>query len=147
MSLRKLLVNVAALALLTVPAFAADGWEHNSEYNKLFNTKTTQTVSGKIVKVDRHYSPLKGMQPGFMAVIQPGTGDPMEVQIGPEWFTSFFHSEWKVKVGDVVTVTGPVVNVGGHSAMMVVQGQKDEHKMTLRNKQGWPVWDLEVADF
>ena len=147
MTIKNFVVNAAAVLLLAAPAWANDGWERNSEYNKNYNVKTVQTITGKVLEIDRNYRPLKGMIPGFSAVVQPAKGDPIRVQIGPNWFTSYYRQQWNTQVGDQVTLTGSVVNLNGQRVMLVSQGQKGEHKLTIRDSQGSPVWDIQIAGF
>lgn len=132
---------------LALGALANDGWGRDSAYTKLYNTETVKTVTGKIESIDRAARPLKGMAPGFSVVVKDDSGAKTEAQIGPAWFTSFYKEKWNAKVGDKVTITGSVVDVGGKPVMIVRQGSKGELQMTCRNQNGLPVWDLDVSDF
>lgn len=148
MTIKKFFLSAVTLTLLAAPAFSIDdGWGSKSEYTRMFNPRTIQTVSGKVVKLDRNYRPLKSMQPGFLAVIQPAQGEPIQVQVGPTWFTNFYRDQWKTKIGDQVTVTGSLVTIDGHRTLMVTKGQNGNHRMTVRTTQGLPVWDLGQSDF
>ena len=147
MNLKKYLVSAATILFLAAPTWAADGWERNSEYNQHYNSKTVQTLSGKIVSVDRNHAPLKGMMAVFSAIIQPEKGEAMEIQVGPSWFTSFYRHDWNIQPGDQMIVSGSVVTLEGHTMMIVSQGQKGQHKLTVRNHQGQPVWDFDIAGF
>lgn len=138
---------LAALALLAAPALADDGWGSGSDYNQHFNPKSVQTVRGKVVKLAHNVSPLRGMQPGFAATIQTENGQTVEAQIGPKWFTNFYHQEWNSKVGDNVSVTGSLVQLNGQNVLMVTQGQNGNHKMVIRSRDGQPVWDVKIANF
>lgn len=140
-------VALATLSLLVAPALADDGWGSNSEYNHHFNPKTVQSIRGTVTKLSDNVAPLKGMQPGFVAIVQTEAGQAVEVQVGPKWFTDFYHQQWNSKVGDKVTVTGSLVNLNGHQVLMVTQGQNGQHKMAIRARDGQPVWDVKIANF
>ena len=144
---KRFATGFAALALLVSPALADDGWGGSSEYNQHFNPKTVQTVQGKVIKLSDNVAPLKGMQPGFVATIQTEAGQAVEVQVGPKWFTNFYHQDWNSKVGDSVKVTGSLVNIKGRQVLMVTQGQNGNHKMAIRSRDGQPVWDVKIANF
>lgn len=147
MNIKQTLVNTAILLSLAAPALAHDGWEGKSEYQKHFNARTIQTVSGKVVKIDHNHTPLRGMAPGYAAVIQPANGEAITVEIAPNWFTAFNKQKYDAAVGTQMTVTGSVVTLDGHKVLYATQTQQGNNKTSLRNNQGWPVWDTEVSDF
>ena len=147
MRIGKWVVAMTTCMALSSAALAADGWERGSAYNKIFDSKTIQTISGKVVSIDRNFRPLKGMEPGFMAVIKTDQGSDKQVQVGPAWFTSFYKQKWDVKVGDAVKVTGSAVKIEGKDVIMASQGEKGKLKMTIRGKAGAPLWDLQPTDF
>ncbi len=147
MKVPKFVLALVFCGSLAVGAVANDGWGRDGSYTKLYNPDTVKTITGKIVSVNRESRPLKGMGPGFSVVLKDDSGVATEAQVGPAWFTSFYKEKWNAKVGDKVSVTGSVVDVGGKSVMIVQQGSKGDLKMTCRNKNGLPVWDLNVSDF
>lgn len=147
MKFAKLSLALATTLLLSGAAFAQDGWEKDSAYNKKFDQKTVQTITGKVVKVDRTAVPMKGMSPGFSAVIKTDKGEEVQVQVGPVWFTSFYKQKWDVKAGDAVSVTGSRVKLDGKDIIMASHGEKGKLKMTVRGKTGLPLWDLGPTDF
>ena len=153
MTIRGFGFTLATALMLAIPAGAAptqptdDGWGRNSAYNQKFDPKAMVTVSGTVEKVNRDSHPLAGMAPGFSMQVKTDKGEHLEAQIGPKWFTEFYHHKWNVQPGDRFTLTGSKVNIGGHPVVMVVQGSKGNLKATVRNKSGVPIWDLEMEDF
>lgn len=145
--MRKLLTGLALLGMLGVAAADNDGWEKNSAYNKLFNPKTVVTVTGKVTSINREDRPMKGMEPGFSAVVHTKQGEDLNVQVGPAWFTSYYRQKWNVQQGDEVEVTGSRITLNGKPVIMAMRGRKGNLAMTCRNKTGKPLWDLEVEDF
>lgn len=124
-----------------------DGWERGGAYDKLFQIDKVQTITGKVVSVDRACKPLPDMEEGVCALVQTADGEQVLCQVGPHWFTEYFHRRWNVQTGDQVTVRGSLVDVGGKPAMMVVWGSKGDLKMAVRDQNGHPIWDLPVAEF
>jgi hypothetical protein len=147
MKMHKWIVATFAVAALSTAAIAADGWERDSAYNKNYNPKSIQTITGKVLKIDRNFRPLAGMEPGFMATTKTEKGEEVQVQVGPIWFTSFYHQKWNIQVGDTVKVTGSRVKIGGKDVLMVSQAEKGNLKMAVRGKAGVPIWDLQPQDF
>ena len=148
MNVKSLLAGAVLVASLSGAALAADdGWENNSDYTRHFDHKTIVTVTGTVEKVDRKCIPLKGMEPGFAAIIKTDKGEHVEVQVGPVWFTSFYHHRWNAQIGDRVKVVGSKVTLNGHPAIMAMYGEKGKLKMTVRNPAGAPVWDFPVEGF
>lgn len=147
---RHLVLTLALTLLLGVAAWSAprlDGWQRGSEYNRLFNPRTVETVTGTITTLHRDLHPLPGMAEGFGATLETTDGRQLQLQIGPTWFTQNFRDDWKVAVGDQVEVRGSLVRLHGTEALMVTWGRKGEHVMTVRNAEGVPVWDVRVEGF
>jgi len=147
MKFQQAILTAATAICLTLPAFAADGWDRASDYNKQFNSRSIVTMSGTVTKVDREAHPMKGMQAGLVATLKSDSGEITEVQVGPTWFTKFYHPKWNIQTGDRIKVTGSRVTIDGHPALMVVVGEKGSLKLTVRNRQGSPIWDFPVEGF
>lgn len=145
-------VLLAAVAWSAAPLGAEEtvhheGWERGGVYDSLFNPATVETVTGKIVSVDRHHRPLPEMECGVAALVRTADGREVVCEVGPEWFTEYYKRQWNVQPGDEVTVKGSMIKPGGKPAMMVIWGQKGDLSMTVRSPKGAPVWDLDMADF
>ncbi len=148
----KRLSLVLVLTILVASAALAgnvplDGWQRDSAYNKLFNPKTLQVVRGTVVSLDRDLRPLPGMAAGFGVLIETTDKEQLPLHIGPAWFTQNYRDDWKVEPGDEVEVRGSRVQIGGKDALMVVWGRKGDHVMTVRNREGAPVWDIKIEGF
>ena len=124
-----------------------DGWQRDSDYNKLFNSKTLQVVRGTVISLDRDLRPLPGMGAGFGVLIETTEKAKLALHIGPAWFTQNYRDDWKVQLGDQVEVRGSRIQMGDKEALMVVWGRKGDHVMTVRNHEGAPVWDIKLEGF
>lgn len=154
MNIKRAVVTLAATICLSLPALAGGaggsplgGWDRNSDYNQHFSTRNLVTLTGKVTRVDRNAHPLQGMDAGLVATIKTDSGEMAEIQVGPTWFTQFYHPKWNIQTGDQITVTGSRVSLGGHPVVMVVTGQKGALKLTVRNQQGSPIWDFPAEGF
>lgn len=137
----------AAAPLAAEEPVHREGWERGGVYDSLFNPNTVETISGKVIEIDRHHRPLPEMECGVAAIVQTADGRKVVCEVGPEWFTEYFKRQWNVQPGDEVTVKGSMVQVHGGPAMMVMWGRKGDMSMTVRSPKGAPIWDLDVADF
>lgn len=131
---------------LAVTALANDGWNKNSEYNRLYNPKTVVTLRGEVRSIETDVQPLPGMAPGVVAVVDTEDGS-MNVHLGPKWFTKFYKQKWDLKAGDKVEITGSVLNYQGSQTMILQSGKKGDLEMVVRGRDGSPVWDPEVKGF
>ena len=145
--MKKLLMTLSLSLLLAGTALAADGWERDSAFGKLYNPNQIVTVTGTIVSIDHDARPLPGMEPGVSSVLKAADGKSYNVWLGPQWFTEFYHSKWNLQEGDKVTVTGSQVTVDGKPALMLITGEKGNLKLTVRGKTGIPIWDLRPQEF
>jgi hypothetical protein len=145
--MRKLISLALSALLLAAPAIAGDGWERDSAYGKSFNPQSIITVTGKVVSVNHNTRPLPGMGAGVSSVVQTADGKTYDVQIGPAWFTEFYHARWNLQPGDTVTVIGSQTTIGGKPVVMLITGEKGELKMTVRGQTGTPIWDLKSFEF
>ncbi len=136
----------ALMLLLSVVAYAGDGWEAGSQYNQLYNTNTVQTFVGEVVSVDREARLMPGMSPAVVASLKTENGQ-VTVHIGPRWFTKHYRPEWNLEVGDRVEVVGSVITFQGEQAVMAASGHKGDLALTIRSSSGDPVWDTKREDF
>ena len=148
------LVRMLTLALALLAAGSAlaagtpqGGWERDSEYNKLYNPKTVELLQAKVLSIDRDLRPLPGMEAGAGCLVETAKGRKIMVHVGPIWFTQNFRDDWNVQPGDQIVVRGSVITLNGATVMMLDWGRKGEHVMTVRDKEGVPVWDVKIEGF
>lgn len=145
MKLRNLMMALMVLAMGS-GVYAEDGWEANSEYNKLFNSETLETYSGNVVSVERGVSLMPGMAPGV--VVELMTDEKLVlVHVGPEFYTKKYRSAWDLQEGDQVEVIGSEVNFRGGPVLMAVQGTKGDKRVVLRKYNGEPIWNVSTPEF
>jgi hypothetical protein len=147
--------NIACLLLVTLLLSAGasaegaehDGWERVSRFNSFFNQDSMVHITGVVTNIDRAYKPLSDMTEGFAVTVKTDDGKSHLVVVGPIWFTHFYKQKWDIAVGDRVDIRGSEVKVDGKPMIIATWGRKGSVEMTVRNRQGRPVWDLGVEDF
>jgi hypothetical protein len=60
------------------------GWGMGTQYSKMYNPKTVETISGEVVSIDK-ITPMKGMSYGVHLTIKTNK-ETISVHLGPEWY-------------------------------------------------------------
>ena len=137
---------VAALALLATPngAFAqrgkggggSGGWGMGSQYQRMYNPATVETVSGTVESVDK-VTPMKGMHYGIHLMLKTDK-ETVDVHLGPDWFIE--RQDAKIEKGDTIEVKGSRVTIAGKAAIIAAEVKKGDSTLVLRDANGIPVW-------
>lgn len=132
--------------LIATGAFAAQqgmqwrgsrGWGLGSQYNKMYDSTTVETMSGEVVSVDRFTPREQGMSPGVHMLVKTDKGE-IPVHLGPEWYIE--NQDIKIEPKDQVKVTGSRVTFDGNPAIIAAEVKKGEDTLTLRDANGFPMW-------
>jgi hypothetical protein len=148
MKAMKVLLSIGAVALLfaTTDAFAqrgpgmmwrgSGGWGPGSPYNKMYDPKTVETVTGEVVSVSQ-ITPNKGMGAGIYMILNTGK-ETISVHLGPSWYLE--NQDVKIEPKDKVEVKGSKITFGGKPAIIAEEVKKGDEVLTLRDDSGFPVW-------
>jgi hypothetical protein len=99
-------------------------------YREIFDHKTIETVSGKIIRVE-YFEEIKLM-------LYTDAKKPVLVDLGP---TGVFESQGKImKRGDQVTVTGSMVTIDDTPIMVATTIEEGNEELQLRDNEGNPIW-------
>lgn len=136
-------VSVSLFFLLfAIESFAArgmergsGGWGMVSEYNRMYDVKTVETVKGEVVSVEEFSS--RGMSPGVHVTLKTEK-ETIPVHLGPQWFMEKQDAEIKAK--DVVEVKGSRITFDGKPAIIAAEVKKGDQVLRLRDENGIPVW-------
>jgi hypothetical protein len=112
------------------------GWGTGSKYGRMYNPQTVETVSGKVVMVDK-VTPMKGMSSGIHLVLSTDKGD-VSVHLGPAWYID--RQDTSVKAGDTVEVKGSRVEIAGKPVVIAAEVKKGDETLMLRDESGIPLW-------
>lgn len=116
------------------------GWEIDSEYNKLYNYKERDKIKGKVIKFKK-ITPLPGMAPGTAFIFKEGDEE-MLVHLCPWDFTN--PKETGIRKGIKTTLKGAWALIGDQDvfiAAKVTQGEHFVFKVRL-TKDGTPFWTM-----
>src|SRR6266545_930755 len=136
----------AAILLATVSSFAqprpgmmwrgSGGWGPGTPYNKMYDPKAAETISGEVISIDR-ITPNKGMAAGIHMNVKTDK-DTVSVHLGPSWYLE--NQDVKIEPKDKVEVKGSRVTFGGKPALIASEVRKGNEVLTLRDEAGFPAW-------
>jgi CBS domain containing-hemolysin-like protein len=135
---------VTLIFLLTASAsFAAwrgwrgsGGWGMGSQYNRMYNPATVETLSGTVESVDK-FTPMKGMYSGIHLILKTDK-ETIDVHLGPEWYIE--RLDTKIEKGDKIEVKGSRVTISGKPAIIAAEVKKGDNVLILRDSAGIPAW-------
>ena len=137
------MVVVFALIVTSSPAFAgwggwrgSGGWGAGSQYNRIYNPATVETVSGTVESVDK-VTPMKGMNYGIHLMVKTDK-ETIPVHLGPGWYIE--RLDTKIEKGDTIEVKGSKVTINGKPAIIAAEVKKGGNTLVLRDSSGIPVW-------
>jgi hypothetical protein len=141
-----LLTVIALLGILAAPEAygqrgprgrgGGGGWGVGSQYNRLYDTNTVETVKGEIVAV-QHITPIKGMSYGVHVQLKTEK-ETVSVHLGPGWFIE--NQDITIEPKDKVEIKGSRVVLDGKPAIIAAEVKKDGRVLKLRDENGVPVW-------
>lgn len=131
------LYHTAALVLLFAGnVYSQNGWGPGSSYNRMYDTKTVETISGSVLSVDQ-VSPDKNMSSGIHLLLNTENGK-MLVHLGPAWYID--NQDVQIEKGDNVSVTGSKVTYKGEQVIIAKEVTKGDQVLKLRDENGYPLW-------
>lgn len=113
-----------------------DGWGPQTQYGRLYNTNSVETITGRVVKVEQT-TPMRGMGSGVHLLVDTSEGT-VPVHLGPSWFMQ--KQEMQFKTNDQVQITGSRVTFNNQPAVIAAEVRKDGQVLKLRDANGAPVW-------
>jgi hypothetical protein len=145
MRTKRIIGVVVALSLILTSSIAfagwggwrgSGGWGLGSQYSRMYNPTTVETVSGTVETVDK-IMPMKGMYSGIHIVVKTDKEN-MDVHLGPEWYVE--RLDTKIEKGDKVEVKGSRVTIAGKPAIIAAEVKKGDSTLVLRDSAGIPAW-------
>jgi hypothetical protein len=144
-NMKTLLAVTALLGVLVIPqAFGqrgpssrgGGGWGGGSQYNRLYDTKTVETVTGEVIAV-KHITPINGMSYGVHLELK-AEKETISVHLGPGWFIE--NQDIKIEPKDKVEIKGSRVVFDGKPAIIAAEVKKNDSILKLRDESGIPFW-------
>jgi hypothetical protein len=140
-----LLAVTSLLGFLAIPQMNAQsgpqwrgggGWGGGSQYNRLYDAKTVETISGEVVAVES-VIPMKNMTAGMHVQVKTEK-ETISVHLGPAWFLE--NQDMKIEPKDKIEVKGSRVTYEGKPAIIAAEITKGDSVLELRDESGVPVW-------
>ena len=135
-----------AILFLAVSAYAqprqgmmwrgSGGWGSGSQYNKMYDPKALETITGEVTAVDR-IVPVKGMSGGVHMNVKTDK-ETISVHLGPSWYLE--NQDVKIAAKDKVEVKGVRTTFAGKPAIIAAEVKKGDEVLKLRDDSGFPVW-------
>ena len=107
-------------------------------YQKIFDSKTIKTISGKVIKIDQLPEFRFGLQMRLTVFVHEK--EILPVYLGPAYYLVGPWQAKHLKLGDQVTVSGSQVTVRGERLMIAVTVKEGNEVLRLRDQEGIPVW-------
>lgn len=144
---RKSIINIViAVSLLMVASIAfagpwkgwrgSGGWGMGSQYNRMYNSATVETLTGTVENVDKIIH-MKGMNSGVHIMLKTDK-ETISVHLGPEWYIE--RLDTKIEKGDKIEVKGSRVTFAGKPAIIAAGVKKGDSTLVLRDSAGIPAW-------
>jgi len=121
-----LMAVISILSFLFAPeSFAQRGmkwqgsgnWGPGTQYGRLYNPQTMETISGEVASVDTIT---------------------LSVHLGPAWYIQ--RQDMKIAPGDKVEITGSRITFQAQPAIIAAELKKGTEILKLRDGNGFPVW-------
>lgn len=106
------------------------------EARSVYDPDTVTTLRGTANAVT--VVPARGGRIGGLHVTLESDGQTMDVHLGPTWFLD--RAGFAVVKGDVVEVTGSLIDSDGASFLIARELTKGQKILKLRDERGIPVW-------
>ncbi len=112
------------------------GWGPESQYGRMYNPKTIETLSGEVVSIDR-MAPMKGMHYGIHLTLKTAK-ETISVHLGPSWYIE--NQDVKLEPHDTLEIKGSRVTFDEKPAIIAADLRKGNETLKLRDEKGYPVW-------
>jgi hypothetical protein len=139
-------ILIAVLVLLSVSSLAYSqrgmrgkgnrGSDPASQYNRLYDTKTVETISGDVTAIDT-VAPSKRMAGGIHLTLKTDK-ETISVHLGPTWYME--KQDVKLAVGDKITVKGSRITYDEKPAIVAAEITRGGDTLKLRSDNGFPLW-------
>ena len=112
------------------------GWGSGTQYQRMFDPKSVETISGEVTSVDR-ITPAKGMAGGVHLNVKTDK-ETISVHVGPSWYLE--NQDVKIAAKDKVEVKGSRIIFAGKPAIIAAEVKKGDEVLKLRDDAGFPAW-------
>jgi hypothetical protein len=112
------------------------GQGRSSEYGRMYNANTVETLSGTVTNVER-ITPTRGRSCGIHLTIKT-EDENICVHLGPAWFIDSL--DLAIVDNDTLEIKGSRITFEGNPVIIAAIVEKGGQTLTLRDEIGVPVW-------
>jgi hypothetical protein len=112
------------------------GWGMGSQYGKMYDPKTVETISGEVERVEL-ITPMKGMSHGVHLQVKTEK-ETLTVHLGPSWYLE--NQDVKILPKDKVEIKGSRITFNEKPTIIAAEVKKGDEVLKLRDESGIPVW-------
>jgi hypothetical protein len=112
------------------------GWGAGSQYGRMYDPKTVETIAGEVVSVEK-IIPQKRMGYGVHLILRTDK-ETLSVHLGPLWYIE--NQEIRLEPKDRIEVKGSRITFEGKPAIIAAEIKKGDEALELRDQNGVPVW-------
>ena len=112
------------------------GWGPGTQYGRIYDPKTVETISGEVVSIDK-IEPMKGMYYGVHLIVKTAK-ETISVHLGPGWYIE--NQDVKIEPKDKIEIKGSRVVFEGKPAIIAAEVRKGDEILKLRDENGFPEW-------
>ncbi|HEY9799309.1 MAG TPA: hypothetical protein V6D25_03045 [Leptolyngbyaceae cyanobacterium] len=112
------------------------GWGTQTQYTRMYNLQTLETLSGEVVSVNTSV-PMQRMSHGVHLALKTAK-ETISVHLGPSWYIE--NQGIQIQPGDKIQVKGSRINFAGQPTIIAAEVKKGNVVMKLRDNNGFPVW-------
>ncbi|MCE5210298.1 MAG: DNA-binding protein [Deltaproteobacteria bacterium] len=112
------------------------GWGMGSQYGRMYNPKTVETIAGEVVAVEA-LTPVRGMSYGVHLLLKTDK-ETVSVHLGPSWYIE--NQDVKIEPKNKIKVKGSRISFEGKPVIIAAEIIKGNEILKLRNEDGFPVW-------
>ena len=148
--MKKYLLSLIALSIIVLAVMSSDsfaqrgnkgqgkniGWNTGSQYNRLYDKTTVETISGEVTAVET-FIPSKGMSGGIHVILK-NEKETISIHLGPSWYLD--KKEIKIAVGDKISIKGSRITFEGKPTIIASLVSKGDDVLKLRDDNGYPLW-------
>jgi hypothetical protein len=84
LAILSLLFSFSSFAQMGPMWKGSGGWGMGMQYNKMYDPKTVETITGEVVSVDK-ITPMKGMSHGIHMMLKTDM-ETISIHLGPSWY-------------------------------------------------------------
>jgi hypothetical protein len=130
------MVLAASSLAVAAPWKGSGGWGMGSQYQRMYNPATIETISGTVESVDQ-IKPMKSMNYGIHLKVKTEK-EIIEVHLGPGWYIE--RLDTRIEKGDKIEIKGSRVTISGKPVLIAAEVKKGDNTLVLRDASGVPAW-------